>query len=245
MRPFVAAGALAVAAAGLTEPVDPCWAVIEWDDKYVPTDFPVDSSDADLDALAASFSMEHDVGRFEGARCNDPDDLTCVPRTIREFLREKRDACAAYREPRRAAREAEIEAARDPCDNAADYGTPRRRVALAFWGVNRALGLTFASIQERIFRPLERLCVRYDVFVATHAIDEIHNPRAGEYRIDARGGWRDLLDALRPVAWSVTRQRDFLDTIDVADWLVEGAGDERRGLGNLTFQSLFRRFFLS
>lgn len=236
MRVFLILAAVGVAALDLEEPIDPCWASIEFDGKIVTTEFPQDIDDAGLLRLTKGWIEQHDLTlRLVGGPCDESRDPACVPNMVYDYLREKRDACAAYSEPEREAREAALEASRDRCGNAGGYGTPRRRIALAFWGVNRSLKFTLASIRRRIFEPLERACVDYEVFLAAHDIDEVHNPRGGEYHLDVRGGWRDLLDELKPVGFTITPQRDFLRSIDPADWITEGAGDERAGLGNLTF----------
>lgn len=236
-------GLLLLAAVARGEMVT-CLCNIALDGRLHTTQFPLDIGDAALARLAVDVADELLMrdGSFDGVMgeaCEAEDAGACAAAHIESHLRRQRDACRGYGESGdRRAREAALEASRDPCTNAGGYGTARRRVALAFWGVNRSLNRTLASIRSRIFAPLARACVAHDVYVATFATDVVHNPRASEFRVDATHHWRDLLDALRPVDFSVTRQADFVATIDVGGWLSRDYDADRfarAGMGNLSF----------
>lgn len=183
--------------------------------------------DAGVDDLARSVFVEHDAHLFAGGSCaaDEPD---CVERRIGVHIKAARAGCLSYEDrgpgvsSERRVQEAALEASRErrgKCDNVGNFGTSRRRVALAFFGVNRSLRRTIRSIRERIFSPLDALCVEYEVFVATYDTGEAHNPRAGEYRVDLRAtGWRELLEVLRPVDYSVMDQAAFIESINLDEW---------------------------
>ena len=97
------------------------------------------------------------------------------------------------------------------CTRALRLGfTPK--VAIAFHGINRAIQHTIDDIERRIFLPLQRACVAYDIFLHTYNVTHLHNPRNGE--VNAKVNWRDLLSYISPKEYKVTDQSEFLKDLE-------------------------------
>ena len=103
------------------------------------------------------------------------------------------------------------------CD-AAPHGP---RVALCFFGVNRSLNRTIASIRARILKPLRERCAQVDVYFHTYSIERLTNAWSAED--DARlGGAEEMIAQLSPIAWSVSSQREFDRTVNLASYTRKG-----------------------
>ena len=62
--------------------------------------------------------------------------------------------------------------------------TEQRRVAICFWGLMRSLRFTLPSIQENIFKPLEKAKIPYDIYLHTYKLSRLYsNPRSEEFNI--------------------------------------------------------------
>lgn len=101
------------------------------------------------------------------------------------------------------------------CGDVPDAGTAQRRVALCFYGLNRSLRHTIASINAQIFTPLRIACVSWHVYLHTYAEVTITSPHAGEYgsRI---GGAHEMIQLLKPFRYSVTTQAEADARLDLA-----------------------------
>jgi hypothetical protein len=92
---------------------------------------------------------------------------------------------------------------RDECASASGYGTPRRRVALAFFGINRSLRWTFTSLERHVLAPLRAHCVQFDVYIHTYTDALVDNPRAGEVNVSLPGA-AEMIELLQPVRYELS-----------------------------------------
>lgn len=113
------------------------------------------------------------------------------------------------------------------CGNIPTYGRKERRVAICFFGLNRALSSTIESIRDQIFTVLDRACIQYDVYLHTYSMRVINNPRAAEMQATL-GGWEEMLRLLKPVRYSVTEQGSFADRLNMSLYARHG---EKSGFG--------------
>ena len=98
------------------------------------------------------------------------------------------------------------------------------RVAVCFWGINRALSKTIASIREMIFGPLEAAGATIDVFFHTYTIAKVTSTWANESDAAIGGVFEEhaLLDSANTtdrqlvVGWSATDQKLFDEETDWA-----------------------------
>jgi hypothetical protein len=94
--------------------------------------------------------------------------------------------------------------------NSTHPGPPR--VAVCFWGVNRALPHTVASIDKNIFGALEEHFVEYDVFFHTYSLLNVTSAWAEENGVAVPGAADELrrFQARKHLArYEVTNQDDF------------------------------------
>ena len=61
------------------------------------------------------------------------------------------------------------------------------KVAVCFWGVNRSLNRTLASIERHVFKPLEDDGFEIDVFFHTYTMKRVTSPWAQEFNAEPDG----------------------------------------------------------
>ena len=126
--------------------------------------------------------------------------------------------------------------------NSTHPGPPR--VAVCFWGVNRALPHTVASIDKNIFGALERHFVEYDVFFHTYSLRNVTSSWSGETNVAIPGAVDELrrFQARKHLTrYDVTDQGDFDRVSNSTDYKLPRKWKQDVGLNVLraTF-SLYR-----
>ena len=93
----------------------------------------------------------------------------------------------------------------------------KRRVALAFFGINRSLNRTIESLESKVIDPLRRRGVDVDIYFHTYSILNVSSVRALETGVPI-GGADELIELLGPRAWAVTSQDDFDKTMNISSY---------------------------
>jgi hypothetical protein len=124
----------------------------------------------------------------------------------------------------------------DRCARVAHRGA-RRRVALAFFGINRSLRLTIESLQVQLFARLHAECVPFDVYLHTYTDALVDNPRAHENNVSLPGA-AEMIELLKPI-------RHALSTAAEADLAMPIARFTARGLAYpaVTTRNLLRQYY--
>lgn len=94
-----------------------------------------------------------------------------------------------------------------PAPSTATNGkAPRKRVALAFYGLTRSLQYTVDSIESNVLHQLELAGYDYDIFLHTYSLQNLKNERTGEAAQLNTSEWK----LLKPDYVEVAEQNNFL-----------------------------------
>jgi hypothetical protein len=200
------------------------------------------SSASDRDALLRMLALEEDLNRASGREARGRDDWRKASQLGAACGLSFRHAAGVVRadddeDDPPAALAAARGGTRDECASAAGYGTPRRRVALAFFGINQSLRWTFTSLERHVFAPLRAHCVQFDVYLHTYTDALVDNPRAGEVNVSLPGS-AEMIDLLQPARYELSSSAQ-------ADAAMPLQRFSKRGLRYppVTARNLLRQFY--
>ncbi|NDE15885.1 hypothetical protein EBZ80_13235 [bacterium] len=93
------------------------------------------------------------------------------------------------------------------------------KVALLFFGLTRSLRFTVESIERNILNVLRQHSISYTIYLHTYDLEVLTNPRSDEQQVALNP---DEYKLLKPDFVKVTKQEDFLRTIQLHDYLKHG-----------------------
>jgi len=105
-----------------------------------------------------------------------------------------------------------------PSDHVSLFSRSSNRVAICFWGVNRALPQTISSIDRNVLNQLTELSIEYNLFFHTYSMRSITSKWAGEINSAIPGALNELslLSKRNLTRYEITDQSAFDKTSEVS-----------------------------
>lgn len=124
------------------------------------------------------------------------------------------------------------------CAGLASYEAKRRVVAVCFFGINRSLRFTVASIRSMLLDPLRDACFAPEIYAHTYSLNfTLVTPRSNESAGLPVGGAAEIRELLAPYELEVTDQAEFWRSWEAAGHVLQkGSSFDRHSTRNLLCQ---------